>query len=117
MDWRVYYADGSTWDDQVGPWEDAPVDGVVCVNVLTKDGFVRYTLNGLNFYYLPEDAEGTDITHTNDIGPQLRKRCRWLKHGVGLSREKWQDVLERATHDPDFPHSRHPMRRSTDCEG
>jgi hypothetical protein len=116
MDWKVYYADGSTFSDEDGPWEEAPADGVACV-VVRDDDYGRYVLNGLNFYYMPCGGQPLDVTHTNDIGPQLRRRCPWLKHGVGLPRSEWKDVLIRATRDPDFGPPRAPKRRSTDREG
>jgi len=113
--WRIYYADGSTFSDPDGPWDDAPADGVVCVVVRDED-FGRYVLNGLNFYYHQAAGDELDKAHTNDIGPQLRARCPWLKHGVGVARGKWKDILIRATKDPDFPKPRNPQRRSTDRE-
>ena len=114
MNWRIYYMDGTTYDNTQGTWDDAPLDGVVCVVTRSEDGFNRYVLNGLNYYYMPANPLPTDATHTNDAGPQLRARCPWLKHGVGLSRSAYMHILQRACKDKDFPDPVHPMRRSTD---
>lgn len=110
--WRVYYSDGSTFSNSDGAFRDAPSDGVVCVNVVDRD-FGKFTLNGLNFYY-SQDGAPDEIAHTNDIGPQLRARAPWIKHGLGVPREAWLDVLLTATNDPDFPASQSPQRRSSD---
>ena len=117
MNWRIYYVDDTTFSDEDGTWEEAPADGIVCVVVRDKD-YGRYVLNGLNYYYMPDgDPKPTDVTHTNDINPQLRVRCPWLKYGVGTTRDKWISTLIRATKDPDFGEPRAPQRRSTDREG
>ena len=116
MVWKIYYADGATFSDLDGSWNDAPSDGVVCVVVTDKD-YGRYVLNGLNYYYAQPNGDAEDKAHTNDIGPQLRAQCPWLKFGVGIAREKWQEILVRATKDPDFPKPRNPQRRSTDKDG
>ena len=110
--WRIYYADGSTFSNEDGPWVDAPADGVVCVNFADED-YGKFTLNGLNFYY-SQDGAPDEIAHTNDINPQLRARCPWLKHGLGVPREKWKDILMRAVYDEDFGPRKSPRRRSTD---
>ena len=116
MDWRIFYADGSTYDSSQGSWDDAPLDGVVCVNVGDAD-YGKFTLNGLSYYYRQHEGADTDIAHTNDINPQLRLRCPWLKYGVGVPRKLWQATLVAATKDPDFPRSQAPRRRSTDRDG
>ena len=116
MDWKIYYADGSTFSDEDGDWNGAPADGVCCVVVRDED-YGRFVLNGLNFYYMPQGGRPTDVSHTSDINPQLRAQAPWLKHGVGSSREQWKEVLLRACKDEDFPRNRAPQRRSTDREG
>lgn len=113
MEWRIYYADGTTFSDQDGAWDDGPLDGVICVVVADPD-YGRYVLNGLNYFYSQVRGGPQDKAHTNDIGPQLRKQCRWLKHGVAVARKEFMDILIRATKDPDFDRPRHPMRRSED---
>lgn len=91
---------------------DAPADGVVAV-VVQDDDYGRYVLNGTNYYYHQERGERNDKALTNDIGPQLRKRCPWLKFGVGTSRKEWKEILLKATNDPDFP-KMSPQRRMED---
>jgi hypothetical protein len=111
--WRIYYADGSTFDNIEGEWEDAPGDGVIAV-VVTNPEYGRWVFQGCDFYLKPEHAEPEDLDATNDINAQLRARCPWLKFGLGVTREEWKGILRRAIDDTDFPSRRHPMRRRTD---
>ena len=50
LDWRIYYADGSTVDSSQSTWDDAPQDGVVAI-VVRDDEFGRVVLNGRDYYY------------------------------------------------------------------
>ena len=68
INWRIYYIDDTTYDDTNGTWEDAPSDGIMCVVVLDPN-YGRFVLNGLNYYYKPEDAASDDVAHCNDIVP------------------------------------------------
>ena len=43
--WRVFYADGSTFDSSQGSWADAPPFGVVCVVYYHLTDKVRRTLD------------------------------------------------------------------------
>ena len=79
MDWRIYYADGSTFDSSQGSHLDAPGDGVLVI-VYTND-FIReltgrFVLNEWD-YYIYHEAEQEWYGH-NISG--LR---RWLeKEGI-----------------------------------
>ena len=110
IDWRIYYADGTTWDNLAGLWDNAPCDGIVCVIVRDK-AYGSFILNGLDFYYSITEGE---IGHSRDIAPQLRARAKWLKYGLAVPGDDWQRILAAATADAEFPRSTHPRRRSTD---
>lgn len=43
--WRVFYADGSTFDSSQGSWADAPPFGTVCVVYYHVGDKVRRTLD------------------------------------------------------------------------
>ena len=113
INWRIYYADGTAWDDTDGLWCDAPVDGVVAVAV-RDENYGKTVLHGRDFFYNFPNDMATDIYCTSDIGPQLRQRCSWLKFGIGLPVGDWKRYLIQATKDPDFPPSQCPHRRSSD---
>ena len=113
MNWKIYYTDGTTYSDEDGDWENAPSHGVVCVVVKDPD-YGRFVLNGLNYYYRPNNAGPLDVAHCNDIVPQLVEQAPWLKFGTGVSKAHWKEILIKATKDPDFGPPKNPQRRSTD---
>lgn len=108
VDWRIYYLDDSTVDNTQMTWEEAPQDGVIAV-VLRDPEYGRLVLNGTNFYYSQVNGDEQDKALTDDINPQLRKRCPWLKFGVGARRSEWLDILIKATEDKDFPPATNPQ--------
>ena len=113
MDWKVYYKDGATFSSNDGSWESAPQDGVVAT-VVRHELYGHVVLQGLDYFHKAQGGGPLDINLCDDLGPQLRLRCPWLKFGVHVPREKFNDILKRASNDPDFPSKRHPSRRSTD---
>lgn len=54
MSWRIFYADGTQYALKDGPWQDAPVYGVVVISGLYNG--VKYVVHGHSFYWL--DAQG-----------------------------------------------------------
>ena len=103
MLWRIYYSDGSTFSNLDGAWADAPADGVVCVNVIDP-ARGKITRNGQDFYY-SQNGSPDEVGSTDDISPQVRARCPWLKYGLGVPRKLYLDILLAATRDPEFPKS------------
>jgi len=109
VEWRIYYEDGSVFDNTQGSWSDAPVDGVQAVAVGHK--LYGRQVHSKRDYYLMPPHTGT-ITSVNDLGPTLR-RLRWLKFGLEIPREQFEKVLMQACNDPVFPKTS-PRRRATD---
>ncbi len=101
---------GKTVDNTQMTWDEAPLDDVIAVVVLDQD-YGRQVLNGKDFYYQQVDGDEQDKSLTDHIDPQLRKRCPWLKYGVGARREEYLDILIRATKDSDFPLPRNEKNR------
>jgi len=99
MKWRIYYADGTVFDDKWGRWEDAPTDGVVCV-VRKDEENGSVIMHGVDHYLYPPGHD--EPIMTDDLGPQLRA-LRWIKFGLWVPRETYHEVMGRALHDPDFP--------------
>ena len=141
MDWRIYYEDGSFYDPTMGPWEDAPSDGVICVNVRdrTRAGEHSFTNSGYapqrgtcptcnrgmynDVYVMRPGSDEPYATH-ND-GPFRRWFERnhpeidvnkYIKHGLQVPQEVWASVMERACADVDFPKNS-PRRRASDFKG
>jgi hypothetical protein len=109
--WRIYYDNGSTFDNTQGkPWE-APGRGVVCivqidpsprnksVNTQVLVGHAYYWFHVEWGYWLHSDIYGIIDLLTNDRDRSVCavKMGRWLDYLV------FEDIMERAYHDPDFP--------------
>ena len=67
MEWRLYYADGSTYDESDGPAHDSPCVGLVCIaQPCAGDDWYRVLTNG-DFYLYRADRgywTGHDWTGT-----------------------------------------------------
>lgn len=59
--WRVYYADGSTFDSTMGAWAEAPPFGVQCVVYYHEPSGVTFDQGGndISIYEYLGQAEGT----------------------------------------------------------
>jgi hypothetical protein len=112
VDWKIRTPDGATFSSDDGSWESAPKDIVAAT--VRHELYGHVVLQGLDYFYKSLDGGPLDIALCDDLGPQLRLRCPWLKFGVQLPREKFQAILKQASNDPDFESKRHPSRRSTD---
>lgn len=73
-EWRIYYFDGSTFDDSQGPWDRAPQEGVLCVAVVDRERPVmrgRWLLTTTDYYvHLPGDKYPWNV---NGLIPTLTK--------------------------------------------
>lgn len=89
--WAVYYDDGSRFTSEDGAWDDAPVDGVICV--VRRDGErTEFSSGGDYYWHFPEDAS---IVSTSDLGPLLRK-LRLVKFGRYTSHRNHEAIMRRA---------------------
>ena len=107
-EWRIYYADGSTFDSNDGTWDDAPVDGVQAV-VVRHETIGRVVFTGREFY----PAVNGEPYATDTIAAFLRKYVPSLKHGLCIPLEEYDAIMQRAWRDPDFPKT-NPLRRASD---
>jgi hypothetical protein len=98
--WRIYYDDGTTFDNLDGRFEDAPADGVLGVVVRDAD-IGRQVLHGADYYYLADDDEQT-VAYSDDLGPFLRQWGR-VKFGRWVGNTKYSKVVQAMITDPDFP--------------
>ncbi len=89
--WCIYYDNGSTFDNQDGEWNDAPVDGVICI--VRKDGDRTEFHSGGDFYIRYE--EDGSIADTSDIGPTLRA-LKFIKFGRYTSNKNQERIMTRA---------------------
>ncbi len=104
MDWRIYYADGSTFDSSQGEPNDAPPTGVACI--MQRDASGREVVKGDDYYYWggPTDqwcgADRDAVIETLLEGGTVEGLCR----GRRQSRLEFQKRVTAAHNDPDFQH-------------
>lgn len=103
LQWRIYYSDGTTFDNLAGGPEDAPALGVMLiaqVDVMTG----RYYQSGSDFYIWLDEYErwlGVDTFGrlTYDVRPGW-KRCLF---GETVPNEQFRKIVKIADDDPDLP--------------
>lgn len=104
MEWRIYYDEGLTFDSSDGEPNDAPAYGVVAI--CTKDDkHGRLVLNGFDFYcYHTESKEWFGCDQWGMIDKLLHNLpfASW-KMGRTVRTLEFDQIIELATNDPDFP--------------
>ena len=129
MDWKLYYDDDTTFS---GVWEDAPQHGVICCVVrdeteawgrFVNSGYAPHRVgNKFNEFYVKYPDSNLPMT-THGLAP-FRNRMATLfpdvdvelliKHGRQTDQLHWQDIMNIACNDTDFPTAKSPRRRKTD---
>lgn len=115
--WRIYYADGTTFDSTEGePWE-APGVGVVCI--VQPDPDTGRTIQARWDWYAwhrdTRDWWGHDPFGILDqLTADRLDRVASVKAGRTVSATEYRAIYDRANADPDFaPRSaRHPSERT-----
>lgn len=100
MDWKIHYGDGSTFSSDDGRWEDAPGYNVQAIPV--ADDVTGRTVEYGWDYYVIRDGQpmGCDLPGLLDY---LINEVGVVKQGRSLSNKHFQEVYQKAAHDPDFP--------------
>ena len=98
-DFRVYYADGSTYD---GPVESVPIFEVLVIVERDADHGRRLVSGG--DFYVWDDGKWLacdQFTMFQYLArPGLNKR---VLIGVMVHGDRWNEIARRARYDPDFP--------------
>ena len=106
MNWRIYYDDGSTFDSTMGEPHEAPAHGFVVA--VGYHGGKRYMMQGWDHYRWDRETGqwwGMDLFGVFDR-LRFNKEIYAYKEGRTIDKLRWQDMLNRAHHDPDFPVTR-----------
>jgi hypothetical protein len=103
--WRIYYDDGSTYDDAMGEPHQAPVAGFVCAVGYDETG-TRYIMHGWDHYCWDKDAAqwwGMDLMGVFD---RLRRGLVYAyKEGRTVTKSRFRELMHAADQDPEFPPS------------
>ena len=103
MRWRIYYGDGSTFDDTAGEPNDAPAHGVVAV-VYPDLEVGRFVLHQWDWYYCKNgEWWGSDTFGLLDQMMHFAPQITAIKQGRTFTNPEYRTVLGRAIGDPDFP--------------
>lgn len=113
LDWRIYYADGTTCDsERVSCWEDAPATGVLCV-IVRNDRTGRFVLSGVDYFYRPPSTvwlarqaaldEEPFVAKTDNLTPALQTYAPWIKWGQWTGEATFLRILALSNADTDFP--------------
>lgn len=100
--WRIYYADGSTFDNTMGAPHETPSTGFVCARGYDETG-VRYIMHGWDHYRFDKASEqwwGCDL-----VGVLCAARLRTLNayiEGQTVTKSQYNALMKRAHDDPDF---------------
>ena len=89
IQFKIYYDDGSTFDNLDGTFDHAPTDGVIVI--ANRVGPVVEFLTGAD-YYVRFGDDGT-IVATGDINPLLRK-LGYVKFGRYTSHRNHNRIVE-----------------------
>lgn len=103
-EWRIFYADGSTFDSDDGHPIDAPAFGVLVV--LQRDKYVgRRVLRMVDYYcWSPSVGKWLDLFDSASVIVRaLRDPGLVIKAGEYIEEKAYEKVLIAATNDPDFP--------------
>ena len=104
--WRIYYDDGSTFDDAQGSPREAPPLGFVCAIGYDESGD-RYIMHGWDHYCYDMESEqwwGMDLCGLFDR--LIRNKIYAYKQGRTVTKKLFQETMQRAHLDPDFPQVR-----------
>ncbi len=111
LNWRIYYDDGTLFDNTDGePWE-APGRGIICVvqidpkpmmysvNTQVMQGHPFYWYHKGWGYWMHSDRDGMldQLTADRDNNICAVKMGRWADF------HKFREIYDRAQNDPDFP--------------
>lgn len=117
-EWRIYYDDGSTFDDSMGEPEHAPSFGVVVIIGYDEEG-ERMLLHKWNYYWT-KDLKGRAIWYGSDniglidqLAHDRDRNVHGLKIGRTISNSDYRNFLGIAAYDSDFPKTTRKVFRSS----
>lgn len=102
-DWRIYYADGTTFDSTQGEPEQAPPLGFICAIGYDEAGR-RYIMHGWDHYQwdvVTAQWWGMDMCGLFDR--LTRNLVVAYKQGRTVTRDEFTAIMRRAHEDADFP--------------
>jgi hypothetical protein len=117
INWRIYYGDGSVYDDSYGKPEYAPKLNVQCIVVNEKGSksydaelelldVGRLVLHDWEYYIYQEDTGWFGVSNLVDMVDHVlhsAHKIRCLLKARTLPTAEFKKIYKRAWNDPDFP--------------
>lgn len=106
--WRIYYDDGSMFDHTQGGPAEAPALGFICA--LGYDEFGdRYIMHGWDHYCWDiESEQWWGMDRYGLIDRLIRNKVVAYKQGRTVTKKNFQEIMQRANLDPEFPIGKRP---------
>jgi len=103
-EWRIYYADGSTFDSTQGAPADAPSFGVQAI-VQRDKYYGRRILRMVDYYcWSPTARKWLDLFDSSAVILRaIRDPGLIVKAGEYIDEQRYEKILIGVTNDPDFP--------------
>lgn len=98
-EWRIYYADGTTFDSGKGEPKSAPAFGV---QVIVQYDSGKQVISRSDYYWFDGIWYGGDLFGLFDF---LARDGGPVKFGRCLPRAEFDAIHKRAVEDPDFPNT------------
>ena len=100
VNWRIYYSDGSIFDNSMGDPNHAPPWDIQVIAQINEA--VGRHLSSQADYYLFIDGKwvGVDFVGLVDY---LANVLGIVKVGRQIDRKRFREILDKSQHDPDFP--------------
>lgn len=102
MDWRIYYADGSTFDSSMGLPHEAPSDRFICA-VGFDEADRRYIMHGCDWYAFHADQWWPFHTFDGLVNHLRHHGVYAFKTGETITRTAYEELMAAADGDHDFP--------------
>ena len=104
--WRIYYMDGTTFDNTQGDVYDAPYDGVICIVCLNEKNN-RRTLNAFDvYYYVKSQDSWLGSQHGFAIWRLAKHSRNYVAPKIGETHpddSTYEAIMKKAHEDRDFP--------------
>lgn len=91
-EWHVFLDDQSEYNSQNHTWEDVPRFGILYLVLIYDDG-TCHNWAGSDLYWMSPDGI---IANTNDREALIRQYLPWVKFGVMVSDDQFEDVAKKA---------------------
>jgi len=97
MNWKIYYADNSTFDSTQGNPEDAPPVGVICIKFLSKEH--GWAIVAFNDYYCYRQEEWWVAEAAGFWQYMFTPGAKIVKFGTTIATFDFQRIMAQARED------------------